>query len=377
MASTPNTTSISLSDKTILEIRPDNYGSPYIAFGRKQTTSTRWVFLSTSAWQTLAKIIPEVSTILKQGLDKEMRLQLNGRLLLAVSKFWDKYYVDMHYVNQQGDRVKGRGLNLNIDEWKELVRNVGHINIIMNQMKSTETQPLSSASSSSQKRPNQSEEKPENQSQVKYRKADSEEMETAIQPKVKQYQWQNIMSSTNQVVEKDCIWTFSERSCKQRLEDHRKHHPHTSESSKDVLETREIPLPSDQDLINWIIQNLYRDAIGKMMRDRCIACELDLPGQMDHMDGGCLMEWEHAVDRYLSQAELVVSRLSVTETFRNVKSALEVNVPMTEADLPTLALMIACAEQTLESDLKRDKIDENFVALFNRVCLQSKYYYKQ
>ena len=79
----------------------------------------------------LASLIPEVSSIVNQGLDNEMCLHLNGRVLLAVSKFHDKYYVGMHGIDAQGQRLRGCGLNLNLDKWNDLVRNLCGINHAM------------------------------------------------------------------------------------------------------------------------------------------------------------------------------------------------------------------------------------------------------
>ena len=71
----------------MVEVGPGLYRSPYVALGRIQEKYTCWVFLSSNAWHILASLIPGVSTIVKLGLDKEMHLHLNGRVLLAVSKF--------------------------------------------------------------------------------------------------------------------------------------------------------------------------------------------------------------------------------------------------------------------------------------------------
>ena len=118
---------IHLSEKTLVEVRPGQYGSPYVALGRIQGKSTRWVFLSSTAWQMLSSLIPEVAYVLGQGLNDEMKFHLNSRVLLAVSKFHDKYYVGMHSIDDQGQKVRGRGINLNIDEWSDLTRNVHKI----------------------------------------------------------------------------------------------------------------------------------------------------------------------------------------------------------------------------------------------------------
>ena len=130
-------TTLQLSEKTLVEVRPGQYGSPYVALGRIQGKSTRWVFLSSTAWQMLSSLIPEVAYVLGQGLDDEMRFHLNGRVLLAVSKFHDKHYVGMHSTDAQGQRVRGRGINLNMDEWRDLIRNIHGINHALKEQSAT------------------------------------------------------------------------------------------------------------------------------------------------------------------------------------------------------------------------------------------------
>ena len=39
------------------------------------------------------------------------------------------------------------------------------------------------------------------------------------------------------------------------------------------------------------------------LRDgNCYGCQNDIPGQHDHMQGGCLCEWEETVNQYLADA---------------------------------------------------------------------------
>ena len=127
-------------------------------------------------------------------------------------------------------------------------------------------------------------------------------------------------------------------------------------------------MPEDEDLIKWILLYFYRDAITNCTKEHCYGCEADRPGQRDHMEGGCLTDWIGAVDKYFPEVNDKVSRLEVTEVFKKVKSVLEVNVAMTEPDLLTIGLMLACVEQTLEKDLKtKDLIPNDFYMLIESV----------
>jgi hypothetical protein len=108
---------IELSNKTAVEVQEGQFG-PYLALGRKVADSTkyRWVFLSKTA---VKAIDPEkiASLLEKKGAGY---LQLCGNQHAVVSQYRDLSYIGFHRLDGHGEVIRGKGLNLNRDEWQTL-----------------------------------------------------------------------------------------------------------------------------------------------------------------------------------------------------------------------------------------------------------------
>ena len=110
-----------LSQQTVTVVKNGQFG-PYVAVGRRKEKATRWVFLSTQAWTELTNNIDKVTAMVKQGLDKEETIVLTKRVKLTASCFKDRYYIGIHSTDRNGQRIKGHGMNLNMDEWSQLAQ---------------------------------------------------------------------------------------------------------------------------------------------------------------------------------------------------------------------------------------------------------------
>ena len=87
-----------------------------------------------------------------------------------------------------------------------------------------------------------------------------------------------------------------------------------------VSEEVEQSQPQEQINTNELINICYmyileRDILGRA-QNKCFGCEQDSPGQRDHMDGGCLAEWQEKVERYLPESLMSVSRPLFAEVCR-------------------------------------------------------------
>lgn len=347
---------IELSEKTLVEARPGQYGKPYIAIGRIQGKFTRWMFLSSTAWQTLATLAPQVTSIVHDGTENEIRLQLNTRVLLTICRFRDKYYVGMHSLDGEGRRVRGKGVNLDLQEWNNLFSNVANINQVMQQLSDEHPQPT--------KRPLSADDQ-----DAEAKRQKTQETTGSLQPMVKQYQWRNVSPFDHtKIIRADDCWVFSQEICRKRLNDFHKLGYEVPDTSSDIVETREIPLPEDSELTRWVVLSFFRKAINDAMKEGCCGCDEGLSDPESHVQG-CRMPWSDAVDRYFDRIEMSVWRISAMELFKKLKNALEVNVPVPEPGLLTIGLMIACAEQTLQNDLKAaDVIPKDFCMLIKGIA---------
>lgn len=118
---------IHLSERTAVEVQLGKYG-PYLAVGRKQ----RWVYLSKTA----------VGAIDVQKIDKFIQNEENGKVHLCrnqnavVSQYQGHVYVGFQCLDVHGEILRGKGVNLNRDEWQELVAQLPRL---MSEIKSTPT----------------------------------------------------------------------------------------------------------------------------------------------------------------------------------------------------------------------------------------------
>ena len=87
-----------------------------------------------------------------------------------------------------------------------------------------------------------------------------------------------------------------------------------------VSEEVEQSQPQDQFSTHELIHMCYmyileRDILGRAQME-CFGCQHDSPGQRDHMDGGCLAEWQEKVERFLPESLLNMSRPLFAEVCR-------------------------------------------------------------
>lgn len=330
-----------LSQQTLLEVRPGKFGSPYIALGRIQEKSKRWVFVSSNAWRTLTQHIPEVTTILQQKVDKEKSIKLTERLVLTISKFQEKYYVGVHSTDSQGQRLRGRGLNMNVDEWQKLTNNVQDIN---QRMKCEET-------SMKRKRDDDS-------SVPKKAKHD----DTIL---VKQYQWQKVHCITSEPYQADKHWFFSEKQAVESLDDYHMLGGDEPCCISNIIATREVPIAEDKDILKYILLTFLKNSIEKAQKEQCEACEMDLPGQRSHMKSGCLMEWSETVDKHFQAIRKQVSCAKLLEVYKKLMIHMKVDSMKTDTELYTLCFQISCDDTTMITQLKNEIVPHEYAMIIH------------
>ena len=63
--------------------------------------------------------------------------------------------------------------------------------------------------------------------------------------------------------------------------------------------SRRVQAPTAKELSANLALYLVRREIRDLMKQNCYACTTDYTSQLTHMEGGCLMNWEEAVDIYM------------------------------------------------------------------------------
>ncbi len=108
---------IELSEKTVIEPRPEGKYGPYMAIGRKMPGEwIRWVLLSKSIIQ------PQLCTSINQRVKQrdEEKFHLHTNQYVLVSNYRGHTYVGYHRLDEQGKVIPDKGINLNADEWTTL-----------------------------------------------------------------------------------------------------------------------------------------------------------------------------------------------------------------------------------------------------------------
>ena len=320
----------------MVEVRPGHYGSPYVALGRIHGKSIERVFLSSTTWKNLTFVIG-------QGVDEEMMLHLNSWVLLA-------------------------RINLNMDEWNDLTRNIQGVNHAMKELRDSKPNLKRSLTKQSQ---GQEVKKQKVQEVDDSQSKESNQQKTNQQPIIKQYQWQIVHPYSRKVWCTDTHWVFSETVAVERLEEYREKGYEVPDTSSHIIETREIPLPSPEHFVKWLYLYHLKKNIVRMRDENCQACEMDLCGQRDHMEGGCLGKWEDAVDSYFTQAKTNMTCNQIACAYKKVLSFLKVDLP-NEPDLLSVAFIASMSEYELIEDTKEEVKDsrEDFYILFDEVCPQ-------
>jgi hypothetical protein len=133
-----------LSESTWVEVKASQYGEgSYLKFIHNECIREgtfgglqRWFNLSSKGWQALIILIPEVeATLCKSGVDGEVTMNLSKKERLSISFWLNKdggtFYVCFYVVDDDGERVKGKGMNLTKEEYQSLAEYSSRISVDM------------------------------------------------------------------------------------------------------------------------------------------------------------------------------------------------------------------------------------------------------
>ena len=133
-------------------------------------------------------------------------------------------------------------------------------------------------------------------------------------PTITQYNWQYGK-------EQSPCWYFTEEMCKDSGD---------FVENKDELQitTRQIPLPSIVSITEMITTYLVSGDIRRRTISTCYGCSVDHPSQLQHMDNGCMMDWEDAVTQYYEEAFACVTLDDVVEACNKIITVLDLSMSL-------------------------------------------------
>ena len=155
-----------------------------------------------------------------------------------------------------------------------------------------------------------------------------------IIPTITQYSW----TYDNQ---QGPCWYFTEALCRQSAD-------FVEDQNEITVNTRQVPTPSMDDVATMITTYLVMGEMRRLMNQNCFGCLVDHPSQIQHMDNGCMMEWEAAVEQYYEQAAQLVQLDDVRGATIKVMDVLQLpvaadaitQIPAVRKDVNEMNIMI-------------------------------------
>ena len=109
-----------LSQKTTLQVALNKYGKVSAEIMRSRDNAIRRLYLHKREMEGLLMLIPQINNMVKSCEDGDIRVQLSGSdKYVTVSLFRGKKYIGVH-TYKDGQRLAGRCMNLDVDEWDKL-----------------------------------------------------------------------------------------------------------------------------------------------------------------------------------------------------------------------------------------------------------------
>jgi hypothetical protein len=159
---------------------------------------------------------------------------------------------------------------------------------------------------------------------------------------IRQYQWTVLNRTKLFRVESytDPKWYFTFEKCEKNASEYIERdllgHENQENRRKALsmhIDMRYKDMPSKYDLSEELALFILRREILQLMEENCYGCCVDHPSQRQHMEGGCLMEWEDAVDMYFHRSLLNMGLETVKPYILCVCQVLDVSPDYLTVDL--------------------------------------------
>lgn len=99
------------------------------------------------------------------------------------------------------------------------------------------------------------------------------------------------------------------------------------------IEKQTLPVNNDMKMMEAMYAWLLRNKINRTASRECRACEEEQPNQMAHMDIGCLMEFDNAVDTYLKASEAEITILDMIKLYSDFLALVGLEMPSCVKDI--------------------------------------------
>jgi hypothetical protein len=196
-----------------------------------------------------------------------------GSQRVLIESFQDQLYIGIHSFDKGGQRIRGKGLNLNLDEWKKWQELMQEINTVM----------------TSQYFP-----------------------EAWHYPEAKRPMFKWVWRTKNGDVKDEGQYTFSYQECFQAA-------LHTLDKCIFTIKEIEVTLPSASSLLVMCYDYLVQKTAKSLVQ--CNGCAIDHLSQTQHLDG-CLMSQDTAMLLYSQEARQVLTTEQVMNLYNQIRQEL-------------------------------------------------------
>jgi hypothetical protein len=125
------------------------------------------------------------------------------------------------------------------------------------------------------------------------------------------------------------------------------------------VEIRNVDRFSYEDILEKFIVEVLARIIVEEVTGNCQGCMYEAPGQVAHMEGGCLTEWEELVDQNLTYCSDVFKTEKYIHWGRCFLESMGYSIVSLEEDIKSL--MEEWGEETLAQKVKDKNVGEEMI----------------
>lgn len=295
---------MNLSNNTSLSLKPDK--GLVLTRIRKDDESYKEMFINSVDYAALSghltDIAETIDTMLKKAEGEMQMIPFSESWTVEVNKFKGQVYCGL-WAYKNGQINRRVGMNFNLVEWGKLAQFL------------SASQRLEVPQAPKKKRPNPSEDNND----------DDRCIPDYVLMYVDLYRWKWIHDG--QTIREADKWYFSDQVCVESALDNRPHSPGSVE-----IDYKTMNIPHDGNFLDNMYLFLLEQKIKDAMVNDCEGCEMDCPGQSDHMNG-CLMPWEEGVIKHLKDVKDLVNGKHLLQLYHQMKKFLIRRVSYTKTTL--------------------------------------------
>ena len=266
----------SLSNKVSVEVKISQFATGGYLQIKRHGDYDRWINMSASSWKKMTLVMKDIdhaiSDCREHAIDLYRTKEKSQQVL--VSLYNGDLYVGIHLFDKDGQRERGKGLNMNMEEWQKL----------------KELAPNISAAMSSQIFPG-----------------------SWTYPESKRSVYKDMIKSFKGQLIYEGAWQFTQPEVQK-----------PDRAAYFMIQEREVVLPSASALLVICYLYLIDKAIKPLIQ--CHGCRYDHPSQVQHLEG-CMMSTEEAWDQYALVAKAKVSIEEVLKLYMKVREELDLPPP--------------------------------------------------